>query len=310
MVTAISEAIWDRRLVLVTGKGGVGKTTVSAALARAALTAGRRVLVAEVTPDVDTRSPLLSLFGHPEVHGEEPIVLGPNAWGVRITPSTGHKLFLRAALKVRMVVDAAMKSAALRRFLMAAPAFPEIGMLYQLTTLLESSQFHHIIVDLPATGHALGLASLPRTVLRVLPTGLIGSAIRTGLETMTDARKTAAVLVTLPEDMPVTESFELADGLHKLGIHVLALVLNRVPENPFTDEERSALNVHIARRPSEPLLGGREFRRLERALSARRAFYANAVERFRTAEVPMLAERDARDIVSGVERALRDRRVA
>jgi arsenite-transporting ATPase len=88
-----------------------------------------------------------------------------------VTPSTGHRLFLQAALRVRVLVDAAMRSAALRRFLMAAPAFPEVGTLFQLVSLLRDERFDHVLVDLPATGHALGLAALPRTVLKVVPGG-------------------------------------------------------------------------------------------------------------------------------------------
>src|SRR6185295_17882275 len=99
------QSIWDRRLILVTGKGGVGKSVVSAALAKAAHAAGRRVLVAEVTPDVSTFSRLLAHFGHATSKGEEPFLIEPRLSGARITPSTGHKLFLRAALRVRIVVD-------------------------------------------------------------------------------------------------------------------------------------------------------------------------------------------------------------
>lgn len=268
------EALWAKELVLVTGKGGVGKTTVAAALARSAHTAGKRVLIAEVTSDTSTKSQLLGLFGHPDVKGEDPVELEKRLYGVRITPSAGHRLFLTAALKVGMVVNAAMRSAALNRFLMAAPAFPEIGTLYHLVTLLRSKRFDHIILDLPATGHALGLASLPKTVLSVVPSGLIGQAIQEGLDAMTDDARGCAVLVTLPEGMPVTESLELARGLEKLDIRVRAMILNAMPDNPFTDGERDALRDHLNGREASLLLGAREFRRLERALGAQAQFEA------------------------------------
>ena len=246
-------------------------------------------------------------------------------YGVRIMPSVGHRLFLRAALRMRMVVDAAMRSAALNRFLMAAPTFPEIGTLYHLVHILRMRKFDHLILDLPATGHALGLASLPKTVLKVLPSGLIGDAIREGLAAMTDPARGGAVVVTLPEHMPVTEALELSQGLTKLSIPLQAIVLNRMPDNPFSDEERRALAVHMQGRAHQPkedlssntpeleslplgkhkfLLGTREFRRLERALLAQKMFRA-MVPLEQQREVSLLNERDPQQIMAHVEAALR-----
>jgi arsenite/tail-anchored protein-transporting ATPase len=261
---------------MVTGKGGVGKTAVTAALAKAAHRAGKKVLVGEVTPDTTTTSQLLSHFGHPRV-GDDPVEMAPNLYGVRICPTIGHKLFLRAALKINLLVDTAMKSAALTRFLSAAPAFPEIGTFYQLVSLLRLKRFDHLILDLPATGHAIGLVSLPKTVLKVLPPGLIGDAIKEGLEVITDPAKTGAIVVTLPEGLPVTESLELAEGLGRHGVAVRAMILNRMPAVPFSDLELAALDHHLAARDgSKLLLGTKELRKLERALRARETFREKA----------------------------------
>jgi anion-transporting ArsA/GET3 family ATPase len=299
------EHIWNRELVLVTGKGGVGKTTVTAALARLAHQSGRRVLVAEVTSDPSARSALLSLFGAPSPAEDTPVELARGLRGVRIAPSTGHKLFLRAALKVRLLVDAAMKSAALNRFLMAAPAFPEIGTLFHLVSLLRERAYDHVIVDLPATGHALGLASLPRTVLGVIPSGLIGDAVREGLEAMTDPRRAGAVVVTLPESLPVTESLELAAGLARLSVPVRAMVLNRMPASPFTLDERAALDAHLRGRPAEDvLLGTRELRRLARAAAARDGFRADAPPGVPRFEIASASATDPRAVLEHVARAL------
>lgn len=271
------EALWDRKLVLVTGKGGVGKTTITAALVRAAAAAGRRVLAAEVSNDASTGSPLMQRLGRPDIKGLEPVSLDSGIDGVRLVPSTGHRQFLQAALRVRVLVDAAMRSAALKRFLMAAPAFPEVGTLFQLVELLRREVYDHVIIDLPATGHALGLASLPRTVLKVVPGGLIGNAIKEGLDTMTDPQRAHAVLASLPEAMPVSETVELHRGLEKLGIRVGGLVLNRIPEDPFSDAERDALDHHLRHRDRR-LMGSREFRRLDRARTAKARFHEEAPE--------------------------------
>lgn len=281
-----AEHIWDRKLVLVTGKGGVGKSVITAALARAAHAAGRRVLVSEVTPDVSTYSRLLAHFGHANDRAEEPILMEPRLWGARITPSTGHKLFLRAAIRVKLLVDAAMKSAALTRFLLAAPTFPEIGALYQLVTLLRNPQFDHVFVDLPATGHALALAALPKTVLKIVPSGLIGDAISEGLATMTDRRRGCAIVVTLPESMPITESLELTESLGKLDIPVRAMVLNKMPQNPFSLDEKRAIEEHLRTRDGDHLLGTREYKKLLRAIDAREAFFATTPPGVPRAEIP------------------------
>ena len=292
--------IWDRQLVLVTGKGGVGKTTVAAGLAVAAQRAGRRVLLGEVTPDAKEKSTLLELFGQPRPRGEAPVELDAGLDGVRVTPSAGHRLIMRGALKVGMVADAAMRSAALNRFLMAAPAFPEIGTLYQLVHLLRADNWDHIILDLPATGHALGLASLPRTVLRVLPVGPIAEAIREGLDAMTNPARGGAVVVTLPEDMPVSESLELAEGLEKLSVPIRAMVLNQMPNFPFTVPEIDAMADHLGARDDDGplLLGSREFRRFQRALGARDRFRAEVPTGVHTAEIELVGDRSAHQVVT------------
>lgn len=277
----------ERQLVLVTGKGGVGKTTLTAAYARASADAGLKTLVGEVTSDLGTRSSLLSLFGRATQQGEEPISLERSLDGVRVTPQTGHRLLLRSALRVGMLADAAMRSAALNRFLMAAPAFPEIGTLYQLVWLLRLGRYDRIVLDLPATGHAIGLAKLPRTVARVVPKGIIHEAITEGLDALTDATRTGVIVASLPEVLPVSEAFELADAFRELEVPVGAMVLNRVPEDPFTEEERQTLDAYIRARRGELLLGTRELRRLERALDAKAIFEAREVPGAATAELPV-----------------------
>ncbi|MEM1023850.1 MAG: ArsA family ATPase [Myxococcota bacterium] len=296
------EPLWDRKLVMVTGKGGVGKTTITAALVRRAAEAGRRVLAAEVSNDASTGSPLMQRLGRSELRGTEPVSLGLNIDGVRLVPSAGHRQFLQAALRVRVLVDAAMRSAALKRFLMAAPAFPEVGTLFQLVELLRRDTYDHVIIDLPATGHALGLASLPRTVLKVVPGGLIGNAIREGLDTMTDPQRSHAVLASLPEAMPVSETVELHRGLEKLGIRVGGLILNRLPLDPFTDAERDALDLHLAQ-GERRLMGSREFRRLDRARTARQRFLNEAPNGTPQLHLPEIGG-DDQAVLEGVIREL------
>jgi arsenite/tail-anchored protein-transporting ATPase len=298
----VARPIWDRPLVLVTGKGGVGKSTLAASLARSAWVSGRSVLLAEATSELAKQSRLFPHFGRSEVATESPEELAPNLFGIRLVPSTGHRLFLEASLRVKMLVNAAMRSASLTRFLMAAPAFPEIGTLYHLITLLRSRRFDHIIVDLPATGHALGLVSLPRSVVKIMPSGLIGTTIREGLEAMTNPKTAHAVLVTVPEGMPVTECFELARGMTGLGISVGAMVLNQVPRDSFDIAERAAVREYLDQEPRK-VLGVREFRRLERSIEARDRFFAGVPAGVASVEVPLLSA-GGEPLVRGVQQAI------
>lgn len=297
----------NQELVLVTGKGGVGKTTLTAALARRAHRAGRRVLVTEVAPDVHNPSPVLGYFGRAQYRDETPVQIEPRLFGVRLTPPVGHRQFLRAALRVRLLVDTAMKSAALTRFLLAAPTFPEIGLLYQLVELLRSKRFDQIFVDLPATGHAVALASLPRVVHRIVPSGLIGDAIGEGLAVMSDPRRTAAVVITLPESMPVTESVELISAFGRCNIQVSSAILNKLPADPFTPDEKERLERLLDERrlrDAPRVLGTRELRRLERAQDAKKRFHEvlpSSVSRF---EVPLFEGLDHLRVAEEMERSL------
>ncbi|MBK6692296.1 MAG: arsenic transporter [Myxococcales bacterium] len=255
------------RAVLVTGKGGVGKTTVAAALARASARRGRRTLCLEVIDEVGEAAPLATTFGR-ALTTEEPLQVAPNLYVAALSPATGHKAFLRETLPVKMLADAAMKSQAVRRFLHAAPTFPELGVLYRLVDLASATRagpFDQVIVDLPATGHALALVEVPEAVLRIVPGGTIGQALRAGLALLCDAEKTAALVVTLPEPLPVSEALELAEALEAKRVAVAGIILNRVPDDPFDDAEFELVQSFATR----PLLGNRSVHRLRKTRDAR-----------------------------------------
>ncbi len=256
------------RAVLVTGKGGVGKTTVTASLARFAAAQGKRVLCAEMVGDPDASSALADALGVEKLE-IEPISIGPNLKAVLLAPHLGHTRFLRDVLPMKLLADAAMRSAAIRRFLAAAPTFPEMGVLYRLLDLVRAKQrdgsWEHemIIVDLPATGHALALAQIPASLLRVIPTGPIAAAVREGLNLLTDTERTGAIVVTLPETLPVSEALELCKGIKEHQIPLAHVFVNRVPFDPFSDEEREFVRGLLVGRG--PMLGARTIERIERA---------------------------------------------
>ncbi len=264
--------------MLVTGKGGVGKTTVAASLARFAAGQGKRVLCAEIAGDSESSSALADALGADRLQ-VEPIAVAPNLKAVLLSPSLGHQSFLRDVLPMRLLADTAMRSAAIRRFLSAAPTFPEMGVLYRLLDLVRakrrdgSPEHEMIIVDLPATGHALALAQIPASLLRVIPTGPIAAAVREGLDLLTDAKKTGAIVVTLPETLPVSEALELCKGIQLHQIPLAHVFVNRVPFDPFVGDEREIVRRLLA--GQAPTLGERTLERIDRARVAMTRLEAN-----------------------------------
>ncbi len=263
--------LFTRRAILVTGKGGVGKTTVAAGLARAAAEAGKRVLAAEVSFEPQSTSPLARALGT-TLFAEEPQSLAPNLQGVMLTPHAGHLSFLRDTLPMRMLADAAMKAAAVRRFLLAAPTLAEMGILYRMLDLLRRTRSdgeveHEVmVVDLPATGHALGLAQIPDAIVDVIHSGPIHDAVQEGLKLLRDPAKTTSVVVTLPEILPVSEAIELVLHIHTHRIPFSQIVLNRVPHDPFTVDERAAIDALV--QDKVRMLGARRLPRIDHARHA------------------------------------------
>lgn len=242
-----------RRILLVTGKGGVGRTTLTAAMARAAAQAGRRVLIAEIgDPDGDY-SPLARLFKR-DALPPEPVELERGVRGCLLWSRSGHSLFLEQVLPIQALVSAAMKSKALNKLLDAAPSFNEMGVfnhflhLAQLKRRDGSPEYDLILIDMPATGHTLALTGLPNVLLKLMPTGPIAELLRQGQRLLYDPKISAATIVTLPEVLPVTESLELIDGLRETGMHVGTVLVNKMVQDPFSPEERRWLDEALAGR--------------------------------------------------------------
>jgi len=259
----------ERRCIIVTGKGGVGKTTLTAALGRGFAAQGKRVLLTEIVPNAETPSQLHEALGGPHP-SEEPTLVSENLWVTLLTPTMGHLRFLQDALPLKLLADTAMRSQGLKKFLSAAPGFSDMGVMYRMLDLCKRTrgdgalQWDVCIVDSPATGHALALAQIPEFLTRVIPGGPIFRAADEGVKFLTDPKLTACVVVTLPETLPVTEAMELEKGLGKHKLPVSAIVVNRVPRDPFSAEERAALGQVLP--PS--VFGGRELQRIDRAKMA------------------------------------------
>lgn len=265
--------LFNKRVVLITGKGGVGRSVVTAALARLAVKAGRRVLVTEIGEEGEDYSPLAKHFGRGRLP-KSPEPLGENLMGAVLLARTGQELFLKSVVRSGTVARAALSSDALRRLLSAGPSFREMGVFFQLLTYLrqkrgDEPEHQLILVDMPATGHALSLTGLPEQLLRLLPTGPIANSLREGQAYLNDPKLGAAWVVTLPETLPVSECLELIEGLKSTKMPVGGVVVNRVPIDPFTADERAALTPLVTQHGwlgrdlfHKPVLARREVARL------------------------------------------------
>lgn len=261
------DGLLQKRIVLMTGKGGVGRTTVTVALARLAREHGHRVLVAEIGEEGDDYSPLARHFGRERLP-DMPAELEPGIKGCVLLPRTGQEQFLSQVLRVGALARAALGSEAITRLRQAAPSFREMGVFFQLLTCLREKQADgapahtFVLVDMPATGHALALTGLPAVLLRLVPGGPIADALREGQAYLNNPKLGVALVVTLPETLPVSESLELIEGLQKSHVTPGAVIVNRVPDDPFTAAERAALEPALA---DGKVFGSEGFRRPENA---------------------------------------------
>lgn len=233
----------ERRLVVVSGKGGVGRTTVATAFGLAAARRGRRALVVEVAG----QSRVPRLFGaEPHAEGAETPLL-PGLTSLSIRPQRVLEEYLVLTLKVRAVAERLADSKAIGYLTAAAPGLRELvtlGKVWHLTeqTLRDGSpRFDLVVVDAPATGHGIGLLRAPRQYAEIARAGRIGDEARSVQALVTDRSRTGIVLVTLAEEMPVNETIDALGWLHEAGLDADCVIVNGLAADVFTDGEEAAL---------------------------------------------------------------------
>jgi len=226
------------RTVFVTGKGGVGKSTVSAALALAWRDAGARTLLVEIEGQASSSSMISA-----KRVGYEPVPLAEHLCALRITMMDALKEYARLRLKVKLVADRLVGNPVIDQFAQAAPGFRELLVLGKLWALAGerdergAPKWDAIVVDSPATGHGLGLLNMAGVVARMFPVGPISSEATRIDRFIRDKRRVGVILAALPEELPVTETLELREQLAEQGVDVAAVVLNGLLVDRFGPEE-------------------------------------------------------------------------
>jgi Mrp family chromosome partitioning ATPase len=233
--------ILDRRFLFVVGKGGVGKTTVATALALAASRRDKKVLLAMVNCK-ERVSELLRT----EPIGPEIVSLSENLDAVNMNPRHALEEYGRMVLKVRAIYNAVFQNKLVRAFLQGTPGLEAWSMLgkafFHASPTKGEPEYDLVILDAPATGHALDMLRVPVVIEQVAPPGLLRREAERALKLFRDPAQGGAVVVTLPEEMPVNETMELTDALrNELQIPVLQLVINRVLPELFLPEESEVI---------------------------------------------------------------------
>jgi anion-transporting ArsA/GET3 family ATPase len=234
----------DKRLVIVTGKGGVGKSTVALALGLAAAERGRRTIICEVSSQER-----LSRTFHREQVGFHEVEVQPNLWAISIDPDESMREYVLLQLKVKAMRDLLFRSKLFNYLTAATPGLRElvtIGKIWELALderrVKEGHPYDLVIVDAPATGHGVGFLQTPRTFANVARVGPIAAQAETLHRFITDHRRTGVAVVALPEEMPVNETATLEHDLaREVGVAVDRIFLNALYPDRFSAGDESAL---------------------------------------------------------------------
>jgi anion-transporting ArsA/GET3 family ATPase len=238
--------ILDRRLIFITGKGGVGRSTVAIALGLVAARQGRRTIVAELA----SQERIQRAFEHDGEHFVE-VELAPRLFTISIDPQHAMEEYLR--VKTGPLGQALGSTRLFHVFAMATPGMREllsIGKVWELAQLHRrthgAAPYDLVIVDAPATGHGVGILRTPKMFADIARVGPIAHQGRTIATTIADRDFTAVVAVSTPEEMPVNETLGLRESLRRDGLDLDAVVLNALYPARFQSEQVPELDAALA----------------------------------------------------------------
>lgn len=232
----------------MTGKGGVGKTTVAYALGIAAARGGRRTIVCEVGAQENASR----VFGRAEI-GFHEVELRDDLFAISIDPEHSIREYLELQLPVKAMGDLLYRSKIFNYLAAATPGLSEmvtIGKIWELA--LQERKAHRgkpydlVIVDAPATGHGLGLMQTPKNFAEIARVGPMANQASAINRTITNPRQAGAVIVALPEEMPVNESAALeADLIDGVGVAIDRIYMNAVYPERFDATEQRLLERRL-----------------------------------------------------------------
>jgi anion-transporting ArsA/GET3 family ATPase len=234
----LTRPLLERRLVFVTGKGGVGKTTISAALALLGARAGRRTLVCEV----DAKGSLAAAYETAPLTFT-PRVVAERLQAMAMNTEDSLREYLALQLRVPLLARIRPLARSLDFVATAAPGVKEILTVGKLCYEVREDHYDLVVVDAVATGHIVGQLAAPQAIQELVQVGVVREQTRWMLEILDDPERTGLVIVTTPEEMPVAETIELARTLPgATNIDLAAVIVNRVLPELFGRAEEEVFD--------------------------------------------------------------------
>lgn len=238
------DRLLDKRLVFVAGKGGVGRTTVAAALGLAAARRGKRTIVCEVA-----RQERMSRAFQREGVGFHETELAPRLFGISIDPEQSLQEFLVDQIGSRRLAGLLFHNRIFEYLAAATPGLREmatIGKVWELAQLerrrRSDAPYDLVVVDMQATGHGLGALRTPRTFSEMARVGPVSRKAEIIDSFLRDHRQTGVVAVALPEEMPVAETVEFAGALERdMGLELDLTVVNAMLPERFSGADAQAI---------------------------------------------------------------------
>jgi anion-transporting ArsA/GET3 family ATPase len=225
----------DRKLLFVTGKGGVGKSTIAASIGLLAAEQGKRTLVCEV----DAKGNLADFYEAGET-GFTARELQPNLWAMSMNTEESLKEYLSLQLKIPLLAKIGPLARTFDFIANAAPGVKEILTIGKVAWEVKERHYDLVVVDSVASGHIIGQLTAPQGINELVQVGVVRNQTQWMLDILTDPEQTGVVIVSAPEEMPVAETIELADRLNtETQVDLAAVIVNRVLPELFTEREEA-----------------------------------------------------------------------
>ena len=210
--------LFNHKLLIVSGKGGVGKTSVASALGLIASRRGKKTLIAEV----NAAERVSALFGTPEI-GYEETRLAENLYAINIDPRSAFEEYVVDQIHSKKLFHLIFENRFVRSFLDATPGLNELLEIGKIWALAErdkdksgNPKYDLVIVDAPATGHGLAFLNVAQVVTEAVRVGPLKTKAEAIMKLVQDPKKSLLLIVTLAEEMPINEALEMIQSAQTL----------------------------------------------------------------------------------------------
>lgn len=258
MLTVNLQEILNKKLLVVSGKGGVGKTSVATALGLIAARQGKKTLIAEI----NAAERIASLFGIKKI-GYEETPIAENLSAINIDPHSAFEEYILEQIHSKKIYHLVFENKFVRSFLDATPGLNELLEIGKIWSLTERSQnrsgtgpkYDLVIVDAPSTGHGLAFLDVPQVVSHAVKVGPLKSKANNIMELIQDKNKTLLLITTLAEEMPVNETLEILEKAKKeVKVATGPVIINAVFPQIFSEHEAQEVKSALQKNETNPAL--------------------------------------------------------